>query len=180
MVLRRGCYILDDVKKSIVITIVLALTIAGISAPFAMAEISPAKLDAIRANCDVARSTMQRIVSSDKTMRINRGRVYDRMGKLLNNFSERLAQNDKSNPKLNDLANRYDNQVASFRSNYDTYRQVIDNVIKSECVNQPTVFYENLDKARTRRQQLNEDMLTIEKTILEFRTIVDEIAKGLK
>lgn len=145
-----------------------------------MAEISATKQDTIRANCDVARSTLQRIVSSDKTMRINRGRVYDRMGKLLGNFSERLAQNGMSNGTLRDLVNRYNNQVSTFRANYDAYRLVIDNVIKSECVNQPTVFYENLGQARSKRQQLNEDMKAIEKTISEYKSVVDGIAKGLK
>ena len=160
--------------------IIIGVTIASlVLSPTAFAKASGANLDIVRSNCNAARSTIQRIVSSDKTSRINRGRAYDRMSNLFINFSERLRQNNIDNKKFVEISNQFNVAAKSFRSNYDDYKTSIDSVINRECASRPAEFYEALTNAREKRRKVNDDINILNEIAKHYRNAVNELGKSL-
>ena len=162
-------------KKFVIGVVVLSF----ITSSVVFAEPTDVNLDIIRTNCNAARSTIQRVVSGDKTSRINRGRAYDRMSRLMINFSERLRQNGIDNRKFVGIANEFSQATASFRTNYDDYKISIDGVINRECVSRPADFYEDLLVARDKRRKLNDNTIHLNEIAERYKSAVSELRQSL-
>jgi len=155
------------VKKYVISVLILSFVIS----PVALA----ASTDVIKANCDAARSSLQRIITSDKISRINRGRAYDQMSRLFYNFSERLRQNNIDNQKFTELTNEFNMMTASFRANYDIYKSSIDMVIDRECQSRPEAFYDSLQNAREKRRQVEADINSLNEIAERYQLAVNEL-----
>ena len=136
-------------------------------------------IDTIRTNCDGARSMIQRIVSSDKTSRINRGRAYDRMSNLFLNFIERLRQNNINSQEFIEITNQFNLAATNFRIDYDDYKNSIDDVINRECVLRPNEFYGTLTDARSKRKKVNDDINILNEIIERYQAAVGELNQSL-
>ena len=154
-------------KKYVISVLILSFVIS----PVALA----ASTDVIKANCDAARSSLQRIITSDKISRINRGRAYDQMSRLFYNFSERLRQNNIDNQKFTELTNEFNMMTASFRANYDIYKSSIDMVIDRECQSRPEAFYDSLQNAREKRRQVEADINSLNEIAERYQLAVNEL-----
>ena len=162
-------------KKFVLAVLILSL----FASPMAFADTTGVNLDTIRTNCNAARSMLQRIVSSEKTSRINRGQSYDRTSKLFANFAERLRQNRIDNQKFVNLTNEFNSAAANFRSNYDDYKNSIDTVINSECSSRPGDFYNDLTNARNKRQKVNDEIRNLKEITERYKSAVSELSKSL-
>lgn len=164
------------VKKIFPILIfgVIVATI-GFAAPLVSADVDTNRTDMIRANCHAAQSTMQTVSRNETVVRINRGRAYDQILKLMHTFNARLAANNKSAPKLDEITADFEKEINKFRSSYNDYEDSINGAIKTNCASQPVAFYEGLVEARLRRSVLNARIKAMDGLLDHYYTVLEQV-----
>ncbi len=138
------------------------------------------RADAIRANCRAAQSTLQQVSRGDTVVRINRGRAYENMLKLMFAFNSRVAANNRSEPQLSEITASAKRGIERFRADYDQYQDALTRAIGVDCANQPVTFYEALIDARAKRVAVNQDIQNLDKQFGNYKKVVNGIADEIK
>ncbi|MDR1196741.1 MAG: hypothetical protein LBL08_00480 [Candidatus Nomurabacteria bacterium] len=162
-----------------IIPSVTAVTIASfltVSSVFAE-DLSDAKKEAVVANCATSQSTLQRISHGDTSTRISRGRNYDQIMKLFYAMNVRVASNNITEPKLTDITKRFEDKLASFRSQYNSYNGDLKKTVETDCKAKPNDFYENLLRSRIRRETVSETIHELDELIDEYKAATLEMVK---
>lgn len=141
------------------------------------ADLSDKHKAKIAENCPAAQSTLQRISSSDTTARINRGRDYDQVLKLLYAMNTRVASNNIAEPKLAELTKSFENTLNNFRDDYNKYNDRLKNTYEGDCKNNVDTFYDNLVKTRESRATINTDINKLNNIIEDYKKVVSELIK---
>jgi hypothetical protein len=169
------------VKKvyAIVFIAVVVFGVLAIARPHtAAAERMASGIDKIRGGCRAAQSTIQSLGRDDTSVRTNRGRSYDEILKLMYAFNTRLANNNKSAPELSEITASFEKSINRFRTDYNAYKDSLDATVRIDCTSQPTTFYEDLIKARTRRNGLHEQVTLMNQLIDNYYATVEQILNG--
>jgi hypothetical protein len=131
----------------------------------------------IAETCPAAQSTLQRISSSDTTARINRGRDYDQVLKLLHAMNTRVASNNIAEPKLAQLTKNFEETLNNFRNNYNRLNDYMKSTYEIDCKNHTNTFYDNLVKTREGRATVNADITKLDSIINDYQNTVRELVK---
>lgn len=162
-------------KKFGLIAIFITLVASGFVAPrvFGMPDES-----VIATTCTTAQSVLNQIQKADIGSRINRGHDYNEILDLMFAMNARLSVNKIAAPSLTDLALQFEQNLAKFRTNYDSYDDTLTNTLKIKCVDNPMGFYDKLETTRATRELLRQDITTLSGNIddyyAEFNAIVKE------
>lgn len=162
--------------KRIVLASLIITTLCFSSVSLAYAEdLSDERKTSVSQTCVGAQSNLQRLGSSDTTTRINRGRDYDQVLKLFYLMNTRVASNNITEPKLAEITKNFEDELARFRENYNSYNDQLKSTVDFGCVNDPQGFYDSLDAARNRRANLNSNVVRLDNLIEEYQQVIKEL-----
>ncbi|MDR0955854.1 MAG: hypothetical protein LBM73_01860 [Candidatus Nomurabacteria bacterium] len=162
-------------KKFGLILAICLLALTGGSGVARAAGLTMTQTAAIRANCHSALTSLQQISRADAAGRINRGRGYDDILKLMYAFNARVAANKISAPTLSQLTDRAEKATDHFRADYDDYESDLENVLGKDCGDDPAGFYDQLETARAGRAKVHSDIGAIDQIIRDY----DAAAKAI-
>ena len=145
------------------------------------APMTEAHIARIRSSCVEAQSTLNQLHSSDALLRVNRGQLYEYIStKLMAPFNSRLALNRLDGAALVTVAKTYEDQLATFRTNYQQYEEAMSRTLKINCNNQPVAFYDSVDDTRLKRKKVHDSTLSLQKTIQDYKDQFELFAQKFK
>lgn len=131
--------------------------------------LSDAHIANIRANCVEAQTSLSQLHASDGLMRVNRGQLYESIStKLIAPLNSRLILNRIEPGNLLTLATKYDQQLQTFRNDYQAYEVAMSRTLSFNCVKEPSLFYDSLVDAREKRQKTHDAAQDLQKVVIEF------------
>ena len=154
--------------------LLFSVLLATLLAPFARAEgsLTDVQLNSIRTNCLTTQINLQKVLESDKRTRIDRGSRYEALLRLMTSFNSRVAQNKVDAPKLITIASEYQKDWEAFRAEYNVYDDGLVALIRLDCQNQPTTFYDRMVVLRTERNGLRDH-------VKQFDSLLDQYQEGV-
>lgn len=153
-------------KKVVLYVSLVVITLANIVVP---AGAVPSD-NVIRANCQSIQSVLSQIEKTDAALRINRGRIYNEVLDLFYAMNSRLASNKISAPELVSITSDFDSQLADFRNDYNDYDDDLNELIVSECQDDPGDFYSQLINVRDERAKLNDEIASLDQLVDDYWT----------
>ncbi len=153
-------------KKVVLYVSLVVITLANIVVP---AGAVPSD-NVIRANCQSIQSVLSQIEKTDAALRINRGRIYNEVLDLFYAMNSRLASNKISAPELVSITSDFDSQLADFRNDYNDYDDDLNELIVSECQDDPGDFYSQLISVRDERAKLNDEIASLDQLVDDYWT----------
>ncbi len=167
--------------KFVAICLLSAAVISSLSLLSVFAEsdsITDQQIERIRTNCLSAKNTLSQLHSSDALLRVNRGQIYESMStKLMSRFNSRVSNNGYKNDALVSAATSYESALDTFRSDYIAYEEQLSLAIDMDCSKQPVAFFDAITLARSQRNQLNADILRLNKQIDQYYSAVEQFEK---
>jgi hypothetical protein len=130
-------------------------------------------IESIRIGCTDALQGMLQIQKSEAATRVNRGREYETLLRLVAAFNSRVVLNKLDAPVLTSNAAKLQKQFSEFQKHYLDYAKKYDLALDVNCKNAPVTFYDNLTTAREARAKIAVD-------IKEMDTILEEYSRGLE
>lgn len=112
------------------------------------------RLTLVRQHCVAAQATMQQVLRSDTAVRINRGRSYEELIKLLAAFNSRAALNTYDVSALVQTTSQIETEFDAFKSTWIGYETSLKEGLRIRCQEQPQQFYDSLAKTRGLRASL--------------------------
>lgn len=159
-----------------------ACLLAVLASPMVSAEAEPLtdrQIDIIRANCLSAQSTMQQLQRSEAATRVNRGRGYESISKLMAALNSRVALKKLNAPGLNSSTAEMQKRFNSFKDDYSTYEDSLNTLVKMPCSEQPVTFYDTLTNVRQLRARVADDIDGINEMLDNYQTGVDSLRSNL-
>lgn len=145
------------------------------------APMTEAHIARIKANCVEAQATLQQLHASDALLRVNRGRLYELIStKLMAPFNSRVALNRLDGVSLVGVAAKYENQLASFRANYQVYEEAMSQTLKLNCTNQPVSFYDSVNDTSSKRKKVHESTAILHSIIRDYGNEFEIFAGGIE
>ena len=167
-----------DMKKMVMIVGVVVIGAVFFVAQVKALEISSERKNAIVTRCDIIKDDLKNLQHRDSRARIYLGRYYENiLNKFITPLNMRLVENNLVN---NDLIGNQDN-FAKTRTNfiidYIEYQKVLENLVATDCKNEPAKFYERLESARLKRGIVSKDVSKLRALAGEQLNLVD-VLKG--
>lgn len=136
------------------------------------------QIELIRSNCLSVKNTLNQLHASDALLRVNRGQIYESMStKLMDRFNSRASNNGFGNTDLVAVTKSYGLMLDTFRLEYITYEKQLALAISIDCPNQPVEFYDAVLLARTKRSQVNADVVKLNQFIDQYQSAVNQFEK---
>lgn len=143
-----------------------------------------AHITRIRNNCVQAQSSLTQLHATDALLRVNRGQIYESIStKLMEPFNGRAAVNSLDVTQLISVATLYDQQLTTFRDDYQQYEQTMSKTLKIDCKNQPVEFYDSVTDTRNKRVTVHNDTVNLQTTIQSYKTAFESFTaqfEGIK
>ena len=159
---------------------ILAILAVIVVSPFAHAEgepLSDAQINTILSNCESAQIGMQRLQQAEKPTRINRGYLYESTLKLMVNLNSRAAQQNLDAAELLTVTSEYEKVLKQFSTAYTTYDDSMSALVKMNCREEPTTFYDQLVETRNKRAELHAKIVALDNLLNRYQTGLDSIKK---
>ena len=130
-------------------------------------------------HCDTIKDALKSLQRVDSRSRVYLGRYYEA---ILTNFitplNLRLVENNISNSKLLDNQTNFANRRTSFVNDFIVYQQALEELVHTDCKNEPEKFYERLVVAREKRKVVNRDVSKLRGYTDEQKKLVEELKNG--
>ncbi len=143
---------------------------------FASAEsgsLSDAQLQHIKFECIATKSTLNQLHTSDALLRVNVGQLYETIStKLMQKFNERANFNNMNDDALVDSTNKFSSLLSDFRNDYISYENNLSIAINTDCSSQPGAFYDAVLSARTSRQRLHDDIVSLNQELSHYEQLI--------
>lgn len=134
-------------------------------------RMTEAHIERIKANCVEAQTQLSRIHTNDALLRVNRGQLYERLlTKIMSPFNSRIALNNLNGSSLVQISASYEQQLMTFRTDYQQYEEAMAATLKINCVNQPVAFYDSVTDVRTKRSKVHDSTLQLQQSIEDYRS----------
>lgn len=146
-----------------------------VASPMVRAETVPLTerhIEAIKVGCTDALQGILRVERAEAATRVNRGREYESLLRLVAAFNSRVVLNEQEAPALTSTAARLQDKFNLFRSHYLDYADKVDATLEINCKTAPVTFYDNLTAAREARALVATD-------VKDMETLLDEYQKHL-
>lgn len=141
--------------------------------------ISDAQRAVIVDHCDTIKDALKSLQRVDSRSRVYLGRYYEA---ILTNFitplNLRLVENNISNSKLLDNQTNFANRRTNFVNDFIVYQQALEDLVRTDCKNEPEKFYEKLVTAREKRKVVNRDVSKLRSYADEQKKLVEELKNG--
>lgn len=155
------------------------------ASPMVRAEAAPLTdqyIASIRTGCTDALQGILRVERAEAATRVNRGREYETLLRLMAAFNSRVVLNKQEAPRLTSTAARMQDKFTSFRTHYLDYADKVDATLEINCKTAPVTFYDNLNAAREARALVAADVRDMEVLLDEYQKHLDalklELAKA--
>ena len=135
---------------------------------------------AIRVGCVDALQGMLQVQRSEAATRVNRGREYEALLKLVAAFNSRVVLNKLDAPALTGAASRMQSRFSQFQRHYIEYADKMDTALNINCKEAPVTFYDSLNEARDARAQVAADVVEMDKLLTEYQAGLDKLKGELK
>ncbi len=153
----------------------MAALLSVVVSPMVRAESVPLTdehIASIRVSCTDAKQGILQVQRTEAVTRVNRGREYEDVLKLLAAFNSRVVLNKLDAPLLTSTTSKMQTKFADFQRHYLDYANRIDDTLEINCKDAPVSFYDSLTAAREVRAQVAGD-------IREMRQLMDQYQQGL-
>lgn len=160
----------------------IACLLAVFVSPMVSAEAAPLtdrQIDVIRANCLSAQSTILQLQRSEAATRVNRGRGYESISKLMAALNSRVALKKLNAPGLNSATAEMQKRFNSFKDDYSAYEDSLNTIVKLPCSEQPVTFYDTLTDARDLRAKVAADVDGINEMLDNYQNSVNNLRDSL-
>jgi len=142
------------------------------------APMTEAHIARIRNNCIDAQATLNRLHAGDALQRVNQGQLYESIStKLMAPFNSRVALAHLDGVALVSLTTTYDQELSTFRTDYQQYEEGMSNLLEMNCTNQPVAFYDAVADVRAKRQTVHDDITALQKTVQDYQNAFETFAK---
>ena len=111
--------------RKLILVMIMAVALVAPSVHATPQPLTDAQIEQIRRNCQGSQSFLQQIQRNDAAARINRGRIYESLGKLLTNFNSRVVLNKLDAPSLVTASSAFTTKVSAFQSDYLSYEDTL-------------------------------------------------------
>lgn len=129
----------------------------------AAVDITPEKIEKIKAHCIENQATLNRLHQTDAFLRTNRGELYRTIAdKLMIPLNRRLASNQLDAGKLLTITADFDKEYRVFFDSYIQYDNAMTKLLAVDCVKEPVSFYSALVDAREKRVTLSKSNQAIQ------------------
>lgn len=171
--------------QRLLLFLAVTLSAAGIIQATVFADdsdtITDAQLVQIRTRCSQIQTTLGHVHANDALLRVNRGQLYERIStKLMAPLNSRIVLNKLDSSSLVAITTKYETDLKKFRENYQAYEELLSETMRTNCVNQPTRFYDNLQQTRAKRGEVYNSTQALTADIAEYKQAFDEFAKPYK
>ena len=137
--------------------------------------ISDRHIQIIKTNCLSAQSSIQQLQRTEAATRVNRGRAYESISKLLVALNSRVTVNKLNAPVLAAATTEMDKRFTTFKSDYSQYEDSMMATIKLSCRDQPVTFYDALNHTRELRAKVATDIKSLNETLDTYQDGVNEL-----
>lgn len=139
-------------------------------------KISETQKNVIIDHCDTIKDNLKSLQRADSRTRVYLGRYFET---ILSNFiiplNLRLVENNISNNKLMDNQTNFAARRERFNSDFITYQQALEELVNTNCKDEPVKFYEKLKIVREKRQAVNKDVGKLKALTNEQVKLVGEL-----
>ena len=138
------------------------------------------KLNNISQYCETIKSGLKRLAVSDSKTRTYYGGIYETISsKYITPLNLRLVKNDYPLTEFLELQSSISTARASFSADFIDYSKSLEELTTFDCKNNPSDFYNKLEKTRKKRATLRNDVSTLNSLIKENVSLVKELKGSL-
>lgn len=156
----------------------LSIFLTLVVSPVTRAEAVPLTeqyIASIKTGCTDALQGILRVQKSEAATRVNRGREYESLLRLVAAFNSRVVLNKQEAPALTSTAAKLQTKFTDFREHYLDYADKIDATLEINCKTAPVTFYDNLTAAREARAKVATDIKDMDTLLDEYQKSLDEL-----
>lgn len=129
----------------------LAVMVTGASS----LALSEEQQGAISQNCGTIKQSLHNLQRVDSKTRTFLGSTYETLNAdFLTPLNLRLVKNNRPNADLSRIQSNFTSSQAEFKGLYTEYMREMETLINTDCKNEPSKFYDQLEKTRTKRKEL--------------------------
>ncbi len=161
-------------QRRVIISLLLvaSLILSPLSTTNAI-DLDDDRIGAISQNCSIIKERLRRIESAGARSRVYLGTQYESIySGLMSNLSLRLMRNGIANQDIADQQATFKSERERFRNDFIGYSQELKNLIAMDCRNNPQDFYRQLEKTRTKREDITKSIRRMNDIIEEHRETV--------
>lgn len=151
----------------------LLLTLTVLTPRTTFADTHETLMQNIVVNCSSIKVRLQQVRVNDSLTRVNYGQAYESLIKnVMTPANTRLVANLYDASSLVTLTSDFNNNLIKFRTNYQSYKNGVDELINMDCINRPDEFYQKLESIRSKRGQLENDLVDMDEQVLNYQAEV--------
>ena len=144
-------------------------------------EITTERKNAIIDNCENIKAMLVNLQHEDSRVRVYLGRYYETIiSKFITPLNVRLVENNLSSSGLIDNQNDFAKVRADFMIDYIEYQKGLEELVATNCKDEPEVFYEKLEKVRDKRKIVAKDATKIRSLASKQIDLVLKLKESLK
>jgi len=167
-------------KRALLYTSVFLTLLSG---PMVRAETAQPLTDeyiaSIKSGCTDALQGLLRVQKTEAATRVNRGREYESILKLVAAFNSRVVFNKLDAPLLTSTTAKLQTDFNDFQAHYIDYADKVDATLEINCKQAPVTFYDSLTSARDARAKVAKDVADIEVLLGDYQRGLDELKTQL-
>lgn len=161
----------------------LSVFMTLLSGPMVRAESAQPLTDeyiaSIKSGCTDALQGLLRVQKTEAATRVNRGREYESILKLVAAFNSRVVLNKLDAPLLTSSTAKLQTQFNDFQTHYIDYADKVDAALEINCKQAPVTFYDSLTTARDSRAVIAKDVSEIETLLNDCQRGINELKSQL-
>lgn len=160
----------------------LSLISVGLLAHQVLADDKTATLEQnIVANCASIKVRLRQVKVNDTLTRVNYGQAYESLIKnVFTPANTRLVANRYNASDLVELAAKFDTNLSQFRTDYQDYKNQMEELINVDCINHPTDFYQKLTQVRNVRTGLQSRLAQLDEQVINYQTEIARVVDAGK
>lgn len=135
---------------------------------------------AIRVGCADALQGILQVQRTEAATRVNRGREYESLLRLVASFNSRIVLNKLDAPALTSTASRMQVRFTQFQQHYLEYADKADATLDINCKEAPVTFYDSLTETREARARVAGDVVEMDKLLTEYQAGLDKLKDELR
>lgn len=138
---------------------------------------SEIKSEDITRNCTTIRESLKNVQKRDARARVYLGGYYEMiLTKYMTPLNVKLVEKNISNVELIENQNNFAKAKTKFSEDFVNYQKELEDLVLTDCKNDPSAFYNELVTVRTERAKMEKDMTKLSDLIQRHI----ELVKALK
>lgn len=164
-------------KKLLPIAVLPALLICLLFPAYNYASaISESQKEVITEYCGTIRQSLKTIQYLDTDNRIKLGAKYEiALSKFMTPMNLRLIKNNISVPELSDMQQAFADTKVNFSTDFTIYSKLLEELVATDCQNNPDEFYQKLVSTREARKNVRNDMLQLNNILAKYQETVKNL-----